>query len=141
MEPVKKQKIDMMERLLKEDLEKIARIENISTEGSKEDLLNRLANNLTLQSVDNYLKKLSLRQIFDISDHALVPKHRVLPESEKEKLLQQYKITIRHLPRISIRDPAVLVLDAKPGDVIEITRKSPIAGEIKYYRAVSKPKK
>jgi DNA-directed RNA polymerase subunit H len=65
----------------------------------------------------------------------------VLSNKEKESILKNYGINIGQLPRISIRDSAVLSINAEPGDVIEITRKSPIAGEIKYYRVISKPKK
>ncbi len=138
---VKQRKIKMLERLLKGDLEKIAEIEHIPIEGTKEDILNKLASRLNLQRTRDYVKKLVLRQVFDVFSHELVPKHKVLSEKEKEMLLDQYKITIGQLPRIAIRDSAVLSIDAKPGDIIEISRKSPIAGEIKYYRVVMRPKK
>ena len=138
---VKNRKMKMLEHLLKEDLEKIAKIENISTEGTKEDLLNRLAGRLRLQRTRDYVKKLATQQAFNIFTHELVPKHRILSEREKEKMLKRYKVTIKQLPRIKMRDSAGLAINAKPGDVIEISRKSPIAGEIKYYRVVMKPKK
>lgn len=138
---VKKQKIKMLERLLKEDLEKIAEIEHISKKGSKQELINRLSGRLNLQRTRNYVKKLVLHQVFNIFDHELVPKHRVLTQEEKKKLLERYKVTARQLPRITMRDPAILTIGAKPGDIIEITRKSPIAGKIKYYRIVMKPKR
>jgi DNA-directed RNA polymerase subunit H len=138
---VKKQRMGMLEGLLKEDLEKIAKIEGISTEGSKEELINRLSNRLNLLKTKNYAKKLTLQQIFNIFDHELVPKHRVLPDKERDELLQKYGITAKQLPRISMNDPAILAIDAKPGDVIEISRESAVAGQSKYYRTISKPKK
>ncbi|MDI3474889.1 MAG: DNA-directed polymerase subunit [Thermococcaceae archaeon] len=73
---------------------------------------------------------------FDIFSHELVPEHRVLSEEEKEAILKKYKIKISQLPQIKASDPAVVALEAKPGDVIEIKRKSPTAGYYYYYRLV-----
>jgi DNA-directed RNA polymerase subunit H len=68
--------------------------------------------------------------------HELVPEHRVLGEEEKKELLDRYNITLQQLPKILVVDPVVRFLGAKPGDVLEITRRSPTAGETKYYRVV-----
>ncbi len=73
---------------------------------------------------------------FNILSHKLVPKHEVLSEKEKEELLKKYGITLRQLPRILASDPIVKMLNAKPGDVIRIRRRSPTAGESIYYRVV-----
>jgi DNA-directed RNA polymerase subunit H len=73
---------------------------------------------------------------FDVSKHELVPKHEILSEEEKEKLLKKYGITIRDLPRIFLSDPAIKDLNPKIGDVVKITRKSKTAGESVYYRVV-----
>ncbi len=73
---------------------------------------------------------------FDIFDHELVPKHRVLSGDEKEELLKRYHIRISQLPQIKASDPVVVALGAKPGDVLEIKRKSPTAGSYYYYRLV-----
>jgi len=72
----------------------------------------------------------------NILKHELVPKHRILNEEEKKKLLEKYGIKLRGLPRISIKDPVIVAIEAKVHDVIEITRKSGTAGETKYYRLV-----
>lgn len=138
---VKKRKIKMLEALLKEDLEKIAEVEHIPIEGTKEEILNKLSSRLNLQKTRDYVKKLVLHQSLDIFTHDLVPKHKVLSDEEKKTVLESYGINAGQLPRISIRDSAILSINAEPGDIIEITRKSPIAGEIKYYRVISKPKK
>ncbi len=81
-------------------------------------------------------KKASTELNIDISKHILVPKHELLSEEEKEKVLKELGIVFRQLPKIKINDPAIKHLNAKPGDVIKIIRKSPISGEIVYYRGV-----
>lgn len=73
---------------------------------------------------------------FDLFDHELVPKHEVLTPEDKEALLKQYGIKPSQLPKILANDPVVLEINAKPGDVIKITRRSPIAGEVISYRFV-----
>ena len=75
---------------------------------------------------------------FDIFKHELVPKHRIMKEEEVKKLLERYGITKKQLPKILTTDPVVKALGAKVGDVIEIERKSPVAGVTKYYRVVVK---
>ncbi|MEM1988507.1 MAG: DNA-directed RNA polymerase subunit H [Candidatus Woesearchaeota archaeon] len=68
--------------------------------------------------------------------HVLVPKHEIATEEEVKKLYEEYNISFENLPKIYVHDPAIKHLNAKPGDVIKITRKSKIAGESIYYRGV-----
>lgn len=72
----------------------------------------------------------------DILDHEMVPKHELMTKKEKEVLLKKLGITEKGLPKIFSDDPAIRNLNAKPGDVIRITRKSPTAGQTFYYRIV-----
>ena len=72
----------------------------------------------------------------DILKHRLVPKHRIMSEKEVEELLKKYGITKDKLPKILASDPVIKAIGAKIGDVIEITRKSSVAGQTKYYRVV-----
>ena len=65
-----------------------------------------------------------------------MPKHTLLTDNEKQELLDQYKITLRQLPRILVNDPVIQNLGGKLGDVVEIVRKSTVAGESLYYRVV-----
>jgi DNA-directed RNA polymerase subunit H len=76
----------------------------------------------------------------NVFKHELVPAHRILSEEEKKELLKKYGVTPAKLPKILSIDPVAKALGAKVGDVIEITRKSPTAGEAKYYRLVVKGK-
>ncbi len=73
---------------------------------------------------------------FDVSTHRLVPKHELLTEEEKQKVLEQYHIAPGALPEITIKDPAISKLKAKSGDVIKITRPSPTVGHAIFYRRV-----
>jgi len=72
----------------------------------------------------------------NITPHYLVPKQTKLNESETKKLLENYNITVKELPKILITDPALDNLDVKPGDIIKIHRMSGTAGETTYYRGV-----
>lgn len=71
-----------------------------------------------------------------ILQHELVPEHRVLSLEEAAELLRRLGVRPERLPQISINDPIARLLGAKPGDIIEIRRKSPTAGESIYYRIV-----
>lgn len=68
--------------------------------------------------------------------HVLVPKHELISEEDKKELLDSLGISDNQLPKIFIVDPAIKELNAKPGDVIRITRKSELIGENTYYRIV-----
>ncbi len=72
----------------------------------------------------------------DIFEHELVPKARIMKPEEVEALLKKYKTTKLQLPKILSKDPMCKALGAKPGDVLEIKRNSPTAGEAIYYRVV-----
>jgi len=66
----------------------------------------------------------------------LIPQHRKLEKSEVITLLGKFNIKdTSKLPKIKIKDPAILELEIVVGDVVEILRNS-FAGETKYYRVV-----
>lgn len=73
---------------------------------------------------------------FDVLKHIYVPKHEVMPKREADEILSKYNARHEQLPFIFLRDPALKEINAKPGDLIRITRKSPTAGESVYYRYV-----
>jgi len=72
----------------------------------------------------------------NILEHVLVPKHEVLSPKEAEEVLRKLGVKPVQLPWISIDDPVVKAIGAKPGDIIRIIRKSPTAGESIAYRYV-----
>lgn len=78
-----------------------------------------------------------MKKKFRIDKHILIPKQVKLSEKEKEKLLEKYNISLKEVPRILKTDPAIEILNVKPGDIIKIIRQSPTAGEAIFYRAVT----
>ena len=73
---------------------------------------------------------------FNIFKHEMVPEHRILSPEEAKEVLAKYRVKPYQLPWIRASDPAVIAIGAKPGDIIEIRRKSPTAGEAVFYRYV-----
>ncbi|MBN1175796.1 DNA-directed RNA polymerase subunit H [Candidatus Woesearchaeota archaeon] len=69
--------------------------------------------------------------------HVLVPKHEKISDKDKKNLFEQYQISEKDLPKIPITDPAIRHMSLKVGDVIKITRVSPTAGHVYFYRGVS----
>ncbi len=72
----------------------------------------------------------------DVTEHEAVPEHRKLEEEEVEEVLEKYGSEKDDLPKIERTDAALKQMDVEVGDVIEIVRESPTAGETTYYRRV-----
>jgi len=73
---------------------------------------------------------------YDVSKHAIVPKHAKVSDKETKELLSKYNIVIEQLPRILKADPALAHLNVADGDLIKITRPSPTLGETTFFRRV-----
>lgn len=95
-----------------------------------------------LKSIKNTTKDYPLqffhiRQLqFDITTHRLVMPHRILKDDEKTEIFKRYNITnpVDQLPWIDSQDAMSKWIGARPGDVIEVTRHSDVAGTQPYYR-------
>lgn len=75
------------------------------------------------------------RLLFNILEHSMVPKSRVLSDKEVEELKIKYNLkTLKQLPEVSRFDPQSLAMCLRPGQVCEYIRKSPSSIESKYYR-------
>jgi DNA-directed RNA polymerase subunit H (RpoH/RPB5) len=84
-----------------------------------------------------YVSSLSLKRLqFNILKHKLVPKHRILNDLEKEEFKKKYNVNneLTELPEISRYDPVAVAIGLRPGQICEITRKSPTSLTSKYYR-------
>lgn len=72
---------------------------------------------------------------FNISKHRKVPKHRILPQEEIDKMMKEYNImSFVNLPKIDSQDAMAKWIGARPGDVIEVSGMCVASGENKRYR-------
>ncbi len=68
-------------------------------------------------------------------DNFMVPKHELLDDKEAKKVLQELNISIKRLPKISIKDPA-LRGKGKPSQIVRIIREDVKGEKYFYYRVV-----
>jgi DNA-directed RNA polymerase subunit H (RpoH/RPB5) len=73
---------------------------------------------------------------FNISKHDLVPKHELIKdEQDINAIIEAYQLKSRtQLPFILKTDAMARYLNAKPGNIVKITRISPSSGETIVYR-------
>ncbi|MBS3150826.1 DNA-directed RNA polymerase subunit H [Candidatus Woesearchaeota archaeon] len=71
-----------------------------------------------------------------IENHVLLLKHEKLDDKASEDLLKKYNISKTQLPKIYRKDFALKGMEVNAGDIIEVERKSPTAGKIKFYRMI-----
>ena len=87
-----------------------------------------------------YLNIINIQRLqFNILNHQLVPKHRVIYDSEQINMIKEkYNIESNsEFPTISRFDPISQVLGIKPGQLFEIERSSKTAIKTKFYRICS----
>ena len=125
----------LLNNLRYKELGEIAKEEKLQTKGKKKELIQRLADNLDAVTLREYYAEYRGAS-FDLFIHDLVPNHEGIPQNEIDELLGQYNVDLRQIPKILQKDPAVVSLNAKPGDIIRIKRMSQTAGEVYYYRVV-----
>lgn len=72
---------------------------------------------------------------FNILEHSLVPKHRVMKEEEVQEKIKKYNLTSRtQFPEISRFDPVAKAIGLRPGQVCHILRPSKTAITTDYFR-------
>lgn len=72
---------------------------------------------------------------YNILEHSLVPKSRILTMNEVETLKQKFNLqSVNQLPEVSRFDPQSLAMCLRPGEVCKYERKSPTAMKTDYYR-------
>jgi len=82
------------------------------------------------------VKRVIEKSKFNLFEHNLVSRHKILTDLEIEELQNKYHIKPYQLPYIKLSDPVVEFIGAKPGDILKITRKSLTAGSSVSYRYV-----
>lgn len=97
------------------------------------------ANNMKiLTDAKKQIQFFEIRELkFNISKHSLVPKHRIIPANSAQVKMLFEKMFIKNesqLPVILRSDPMAKFLNAKKGDLIEITRYSPTSAQHTFYR-------
>lgn len=73
---------------------------------------------------------------FDITTHRKVSPHRILNDDEKKAFMEKYHVKdpFSQMPMIDSQDMMAKWIGAKPGDIVEIMRKSETSGATPYYR-------
>ena len=98
----------------------------------------QLKNILKMQFTQNkyYVNVYNLHKyLYNCLKNKLVPNHKIISDSEKKEIAEEYNIVQdSQWPEISRFDPAAMAIGLRPGQVAEITRKSPTALDTKYYR-------
>lgn len=73
---------------------------------------------------------------YNTIQHNMVPKHRLLNEQEKIKVLNDLRISINHMPQILIEDPVIKWYGWSTGNIVEISRTDPPGGLYYDYRII-----
>ena len=99
------------------------------------DSLLSVLSNLWLQD-QIYVNVINIKRLqFNILNHILVPKHRVLNDEETKIFKQRYNISDNsQIPDISRFSPVAQVIGIRPGQICEITRNSKTAINTLFYR-------
>ena len=120
--------------VLSETLQKIDTLFIIIKDEPNETLINELKH--IWESEGIFIVIESIRRLqFNILEHALVPPHTVLKETEVDAIMKRYNITDKiQFPDISRFDPVSRVIGLRPGQVCKIVRPSKTSIEANYYR-------
>lgn len=117
------------------ELARICGEEELKKSGKKIDLIKRLVDDVSEEKLRAYVMEY-MGVGKKILEHSWVPKHVVMKEDKVKQLLERLGIKKNQLPKMLDSDPVAMLLGARPGDVLEITRVRETSGENKYYRVV-----
>ena len=86
---------------------------------------------------DRDIRFFHIRELrFDITTHRMAMPHRILKDDERTEVMKKFNIgkPEDQLPWIDSHDPMIKWVGGRPGDIIEVTRHSDVAGSELYYR-------
>ncbi|KAM0993542.1 hypothetical protein EV1_009241 [Malus domestica] len=96
--------------------------------------------NQALKTLELYPFKTEIFQITDllvnITKHVLKPKHQVLTDKEKGKLLKKYNVEEKQLPRLSRKDAISRYHGLEKGQVVKVTCTGDITESHVTYRCI-----
>ncbi|RAL47516.1 hypothetical protein DM860_011254 [Cuscuta australis] len=126
---------------------KVSTIRGILNGIANKETLNRLIlvveNQLTNQAtkaVELFPCKVEIFQVKDllvnITKHALRPKHQILSDEEKQKLLEKYNLEEKQLPRMLQKDAIARYYGLERGQVVKVTYTGEIIETHVTYRCV-----
>ena len=107
---------------------KIVVVSTISTK-----LLYGIKNDTNYLNTEIFLEK---ELMINLIDHIAVPKHILLSEEEKLKVLESYNAKRREIPEVYVTDPVSRYYNVKIGQLFRIIRPSETAGYVPTYRLV-----
>jgi DNA-directed RNA polymerases I, II, and III subunit RPABC1 len=90
-----------------------------------------IQNNFPL--VEIFLKK---EMMFNLIESIYVPRHIILTQEDADRVLSEYGLQKKDLPRIFVSDPMSRYYNAKLGQIFRIIRPSETSGSSNYYRIV-----
>ncbi len=71
-----------------------------------------------------------------VLEHQYNPQVEVVPREEAKKILRSLRAKIWQIPWIRASDPLARVVGARPGDLLRLRRRSPMAEVVETYRFV-----
>jgi DNA-directed RNA polymerase subunit H (RpoH/RPB5) len=119
---------------LTETLTKFDTLFIISKDEPNETLINELKHIWETDKIFIVVESIKRLQ-YNILNHSLVPKHRVMNANEVDEIMVKYTVKSKYeFPEISRFDPVARVIGLRPGDICHIIRPSKTAIETNYYR-------
>ncbi|KAF3442512.1 hypothetical protein FNV43_RR16428 [Rhamnella rubrinervis] len=126
---------------------KVSVVRSIASQIVNKDTLAGLILILQSQMTNQAQKALDLLpfkvEIFQITDllvnitkHVLKPKHRILSEAEKQRLLKKHSIEEKQLPRMSRKDAIARYYGLEKGQVVKVTYNGDLTMSHITYRCV-----
>lgn len=119
---------------VEEVLQKTDTLMLVTRDDTSENVLNAIRHLLEKDGIFIIVANIKRLQ-FNILNHAIVPKHRTMTESEVKTVMTKHNLMkLNEFPDINRFDPVAVAIGLRPGRVCEITRPSKTSISGMYYR-------